>query len=63
MSQPIKCPVCESSISSDGRTIYKHSEKVKSLESLRRQIPELRKRIEALEQGAGIGRGSGRGAE
>lgn len=53
MSEPITCPVCQSKISSDGLVIFRQSKEFAALESLRREIPELRKKIEALEKASG----------
>jgi hypothetical protein len=50
MSDRIKCPVCRCEISGDGRVIFRQSKEFIALENLRRQIPELRKKIEALER-------------
>jgi len=53
MSERIKCPVCRCEISGDGRVIFRQSKEFTALENLRRQIPELRKKIEALERASG----------
>jgi len=53
VSESIKCPVCKSDVSSDGHVIFRQSEEFSALETLRRQIPELRKRIETLEAASG----------
>jgi len=53
MSERIKCPVCKSEVSSDGLVILRQSKEFAALERLRREIPELRKKIEALEKAAG----------
>ena len=53
MSEPITCPVCRCKISSDGLVIFQQSKEFAALESLRRKIPELRKKIEALEKASG----------
>jgi len=53
MSEPITCPVCRCKISSDGLVIFRQSKEFAALEKLRREIPELRTKIEALEKASG----------
>jgi len=58
MSEPITCPACRCKVSSDGVVIFRESKEFAALERLRREIPELRKKIEALEKASGSGESS-----
>ena len=53
MTQRTICPVCRCEISADGREVFRYSKEFSALENLRAQIPELRKKIEALERATG----------